>query len=231
MNNLILVRHGQSQWNKEKRFTGWMDIDLTDQGKSEAKQAGELIKELNINFDFCFTSNLKRSINTAEIILKNLNNKNIEVVKTDLLNERHYGGLTGLNKDEVIKKYGEKQVKIWRRSFDTSPPKMESSHPYKNKIKSNISSESLNDTYNRVVPYYEKNIKPLLLSKKNILIVFHGNSCRALLMKIFNISKKKISEFEIPTGNPLTIKFESNLKIKSYKYLDKNRAKKIIFNN
>tara|TARA_Y100000590_G_scaffold466244_1_gene640969 strand:- start:319 stop:1014 length:696 start_codon:yes stop_codon:yes gene_type:complete len=231
MNNLILVRHGQSQWNKEKRFTGWMDIDLTDKGKSEAKQAGELIKELNINFDFCFTSNLKRSINTAEIILKNLNNKNIEVVKTDLLNERHYGGLTGLNKDEVIKKYGEKQVKIWRRSFDTSPPKMESSHPYKNKIKSNISSESLNDTYNRVVPYYEKNIKPLLLSKKNILIVFHGNSCRALLMKIFNISKKKISEFEIPTGNPLTIKFESNLKIKSYKYLDKNRAKKIIFNN
>ena len=191
MNNLILVRHGQSQWNKEKRFTGWMDIDLTDKGKSEAKQAGELIKELNINFDFCFTSNLKRSINTAEIILKNLNNKNIEVVKTDLLNERHYGGLTGLNKDEVIKKYGEKQVKIWRRSFDTSPPKMESSHPYKNKIKSNISSESLNDTYNRVVPYYEKNIKPLLLSKKNILIVFHGNSCRALLMKIFNISKKK----------------------------------------
>ena len=231
MNNLILVRHGQSQWNKEKRFTGWMDIDLTDQGKSEAKQAGELIKELNINFDFCFTSNLKRSINTAEIILKNLNNKNIEVVKTDLLNERHYGGLTGLNKDDVIKKYGEKQVKIWRRSFDTSPPKMESSHPYKKKIKSNISSESLNDTYNRVVPYYEKNIKPLLLSKKNILIVFHGNSCRALLMKIFNISKKKISEFEIPTGNPLTIKFESNLKIKSYKYLDKNRAKKIIFNN
>ena len=169
MNNLILVRHGQSQWNKEKRFTGWMDIDLTDKGKSEAKQAGELIKELNINFDFCFTSNLKRSINTAEIILKNLNNKNIEVVKTDLLNERHYGGLTGLNKDEVIKKYGEKQVKIWRRSFDTSPPKMESSHPYKNKIKSNISSESLNDTYNRVVPYYEKNIKPLLLSKQTLL--------------------------------------------------------------
>ena len=230
MNNLILVRHGQSQWNKEKRFTGWMDIDLTDKGKSEAKQAGELIKELNINFDFCFTSNLKRSINTAEIILKNLNNKNIEVVKTDLLNERHYGGLTGLNKDEVIKKYGEKQVKIWRRSFDIPPPKMESIHPYKNKIKSDILSESLKDTFERVIPFFEENIKPLLLSKKNILIVFHGNSCRALLMKIFNISKKKITEFEIPTGNPLLIRFENNLKIIDYKYLDQKRAKKIIFN-
>ena len=230
MNNLILVRHGQSQWNKERRFTGWADIDLTNQGKSQAKYAGELIKKLNIDFHTCFTSNLKRAINSLDIILESLNNKEVEIIRTELLNERHYGGLTGLNKDETIKKYGEKQVKIWRRSFDIPPPKMESIHPYKNKIKSDILSESLKDTFERVIPFFEENIKPLLLSKKNILIVFHGNSCRALLMKIFNISKKKITEFEIPTGNPLLIRFENNLKIIDYKYLDQKRAKKIIFN-
>ena len=230
MNNLILVRHGQSQWNKERRFTGWADIDLTNQGKAEAKYAGKLIKKLNIDFHICFTSNLKRATNSLDIILKSLNNKKIEIIKTELLNERHYGGLTGLIKDETIKKYGKKQVKVWRRSFDIPPPEMESSHPYKNKIKSNILSESLKDTFERVVPYYEKNIKPLLSSKKNILIVFHGYSCRALLMKIFNISEKKIIEFEIPTGNPLLIKFENNLKITDYKYLDQKRSKEIIFN-
>ena len=230
MNNLILVRHGQSQWNKERRFTGWMDIGLTNQGKSEAKHAGELIKKLDINFQVCFTSNLIRAINSLEIILESLNNKGIEIIKTNSLNERHYGGLTGLNKDETIKKYGEKQVKIWRRSFDIPPPKMESNHPYKDKIKSNISSESLKNTFERVVPYYEKNIAPLL-TKKNIIIVFHGNSCRALLMKIFNISIKKITEFEIPTGNPIIIRFDNDLKIKDFEYLDKKRAKEIIFNN
>ena len=229
MNNLILVRHGQSQWNKERRFTGWMDIGLTNQGKSEAKHAGELIKKLDINFQVCFTSNLIRAINSLEIILESLNNKDIEIIKTDSLNERHYGGLTGLNKDETIKKYGEKQVKIWRRSFDIPPPKMESNHPYKDKIKSNISSESLKNTFERVVPYYEKNIAPLL-PKKNIIIVFHGNSCRALLMKIFRITKSKIDSFEIPTGNPLLIRFENNLVIKDFKYLDVKRSKKIIFN-
>ncbi len=230
MNNLILVRHGQSQWNKERRFTCWADIDLTNQVKSQAKYAVELIKKLNIDFHTCFTSNLKRAINSLDIILESLNNKKVEIIRTELLNERHYGGLTGLNKDETIKKYGEKQVKIWRRSFDIPPPKMENIHPYKNKIKSDILSESLKDTFERVIPFFEENIKPLLLSKKNILIVFHGNSCRALLMKIFNISKKKITEFEIPTGNPLLIRFENNLKIIDYKYLDQKRAKKIIFN-
>ena len=145
------------------------------------------------------------------------------------LNERHYGGLTGLNKDETIKKYGIEQVKIWRRSFNTSPPKMEPDHPLKNKIKSEILGESLKDTFERVVPYFNKNIKPLILSKKNILIVFHGNSCRALLMEILNISKKKISDFEIPTGNPLLIKFEKNFEVKDCKYLDEKRARKILF--
>ena len=230
MNNLILVRHGQSQWNKEKRFTGWADIDLTEKGKKEAKYAGQLIKKLNIEFDVCFTSKLKRAINTSEIILKVLNKNNIKVCKTSDLNERHYGELTGLNKDEIAKKFGIKQVLIWRRSLNIAPPPMKKNHPYKKKINSNILSESLKDTFNRVVPYYNENIKPLIISKKNILVIFHGNSCRALLMKIFNISKKKIDKFEIPTGNPMLVKFGEDGKILNYKYLDSKRSKKILFN-
>ena len=230
MNNLILVRHGQSLWNKERRFTGWADIDLTEQGRSEAKEAGKLIKELKIEFNSYFTSKLKRATESLEIILEILNKKNVEIIKTAALNERHYGGLTSLNKDDIIKKYGSKKVQVWRRSFDIPPPPMESNHPYKDKISSDILSESLKDTFNRVVPYYEKEIKPLISIKKNILIVFHGNSCRALLMRIFNISKEKIIKFEIPTGNPLLIEFDEKLLIKKYKYLDSKRSKKILFN-
>ena len=230
MSNLILCRHGMSFWNKSRRFTGWADIDLTKEGKNEARNAGELIKKLNIELDVCFTSQLKRAIDSLNIILKVLDKQNDQINKAWELNERHYGGLTSLNKDEIIKKYGNKQVQVWRRSFDIPPPKMQSDHPYKNKISSNILGESLKDTFERVMPYFEKKIKPLILSKKNILIVFHGNSCRALLMEIFNISKEKITEFEIPTGNPLLIKFEENLKIKNYRYLDKKRARKILFN-
>ena len=230
MNNLLLVRHGQSLWNKERRFTGWADIDLTKQGKFEAEQAGKLIKKLKIEIHAYFTSQLKRAVNTLEIILEVLNKKNAEIIKTTALNERHYGGLTSLNKNEIIKKYGHEQVQIWRRSYNISPPQMESQHPYKNKINSNILSESLEDTFKRVTPYYNENIEPLILSKKNILIVFHGNSCRALLKKIFNISNEKIVELEIPTGNPFLIKFGNNLKIEDYKYLDFKRAKKIFFN-
>ena len=230
MSNLILVRHGQSQWNKERRFTGWVDIDLTDQGKLEAENAGKLINKLNLEFHAYFTSQLIRASNSLNIILKVLNKSNVEINRAWELNERHYGGLTGLNKDETIKKYGDKQVKIWRRSFDTPPPEMELNHPYKNKISSSISSESLKDTFDRVMPYFNKKIKPLLQSNKNILIVFHGNSCRALLMSILNISKEKIIELEIPTANPLLIKFENELKVINYEYLDKKRAKKILFN-
>ncbi len=159
-----------------------------------------------------------------------LGGPNVEINKAWELNERHYGGLTGLNKDETIKKYGNKQVQIWRRSFDIPPPPMNSQHPYKSKINSHISSESLKDTFERVMPYYNKKIEPLISLKKNILIVFHGNSCRSLLKKIFNISNEKIVEFEIPTGNPLLIKFGKNLEVKEYKYLDSKRAKKILFN-
>ena len=230
MNNLILVRHGQSLWNKEKRFTGWADIDLTEQGKSEAVRAGQLIKKLNIEFHAYFTSQLKRAINSLEIILKILDKQNAEIIKDTALNERHYGELTSLNKDETIKKYGNKQVQIWRRSFDIPPPIMDSHHPYKNKINSNILSESLKDTLERVIPFYNEKIEPLISSKKNILIVFHGNSCRSLLKKILNISNEKIVKLEIPTGNPLLIRFGEKLKVKEYKYLDNMRAKKILFN-
>ena len=239
MNNLILVRHGQSFWNKERRFTGWADISLTEHGKSEAVQAGQLIKELNIEFDTYFTSVQKRAIHTLEIILGILNKKNSEIKKAYQLNERMYGSLTGLSKDAMVKKHGEKQVHIWRRSFDVPPPPMEKTHPNhpsKYKAYTNIplnkipTCESLKDTFERVVPYYEKEIEPLLLSKKNILISAHGNSLRALCKKIFNISKKRIVDFEINTGNPLLIIFDQNLKLKNYKYLDSKRAKKILFN-
>ena len=230
MNNLILVRHGQSKFNLEHRFTGFYDVELSSQGEAEAKYAGELIKKLNIEFDEYFTSELLRASKSLNIILKVLNKSNVEINKAWELNERHYGDLTGLNKDEMIKKHGINQVKIWRRSFDIPPPLMKTDHPYKNKINSSILGESLKDTFERVMPYFNQKIKPLILSDKNILIVFHGNSCRALLMKILNISKNNIINFEVPTGNPLLIRFEKNLEVKDYKYLDEKRAKKILFN-
>ena len=235
MNNLVLVRHGQSKWNKERRFTGWADIDLTEQGKVEANYAGKLIKKLNIDFDEYFTSELKRAKDTLNIISKILNKKNVKITKAWELNERHYGNLTSLNKDEIIKKLGANQVQIWRRSYDISPPPISLEHPFINKIYKNSSiskiptGESLKETYERVVPYYEKKIKPLISSNKNILIVFHGNSCRSLLKKILNISNEKIIKLEVPTGNPLLIKF-NNSEVKKYTYLDETRAKKIFFN-
>jgi len=239
MNNLILVRHGQSFWNKERRFTGWADIDLTEHGKFEARCAGQLIKELHIEFDAYFTSVQKRAINTIEIILDILNKKNSEIKKAWELNERHYGALTGLNKDEMMKKHGKQQVQIWRRSFDVPPPPMKKTHPNhpsKNKTYINIPTnkipncESLKNTFERVIPFYEKNIKPILSSNKNILISAHGNSLRALCKKLLNISDKKIINFEMPTGNPLLIVFDENLKVKKYKYLDAKRAKNILIN-
>ena len=239
MNNLLLLRHSQSLWNKQHRFTGWADIELTEQGKSEAKYAGQLIKKLNIQFHAYFTSVQKRAINTLEIILDVLDKKNSKIEKAWELNERHYGALTGLNKDEMMKKHGKKQVHIWRRSFDVPPPPMEKTHPNhpsKNKAYINIpadkipAGESLKNTFERVMPYYEENIKPLLSSNKNILIVAHGNSLRALCKKLLNISNKKIIDFEIPTGNPLLITFGKNLEVKKYKYLDDKRARNILFN-
>ena len=162
MNNLILIRHGQSQWNKERRFTGWADIDLTEEGKSEAKHAGKLIKELNIEFDYYFSSCLKRAFNSLTIILSTLDKSEAEITKAWELNERHYGDLTSLNKDQMIKKHGAKQISIWRRSYDIPPPPMSNQHLHRKNIYINIpkdkirESESLKDTFERVVPYYKK---------------------------------------------------------------------------
>ena len=157
-----------SLWNKDKRFTGWVDIDLHEKGKYEAKRAGQLIKDLQIEFDGYFTSQLKRAINSLNIILEVLDKSSVEINKAWELNERHYGNLTSFNKEEIKKKFGYKQVQIWRRSFDTRPPPMDKQHPYKDKINSNILCESLEDTVKRVVPYYEKKIKPLISSKRNV---------------------------------------------------------------
>jgi len=239
MNNLILVRHGQSLWNLQRRFTGWADVDLTENGHLEAKHAGHLIKELNIEFDTYFTSFQKRAISTLEIILDILNKQKSHIQKAWELNERHYGALTGLNKDELIKKHGKNQVHIWRRSFDIPPPPMKKTdpnHPSHNIAYKTIPAdkipvtESLKNTFERVVPYYKKNIEPLISSDKNILISAHGNSLRALCKNLLNISTKKIIDFEIPTGNPLLITFGNNLEVKQYKYLDNKRAKEILFN-
>ncbi len=239
MINLILVRHGQSQWNLENRFTGWYDSDLTDKGIEEAKKAGELIKSLNLKFEYGFTSFQKRAIRTFETIIQTSNLNIPNITKAWQLNERHYGGLQGLNKEETAKKHGIEQVMIWRRSYDTPPPPLDRNnpdHPVNSDVYKSIDSklipdtESLKDTYNRTVPYYLENIEPLLKNKKNILISAHGNSLRALCKKIFNISDEQIVKLEIPTGNPIQIEFDELLKIQTYKYLDATRAKEFIIN-
>ena len=192
--NLILVRHGQSEWNAKNLFTGWKDPGLTDQGVSEAKNAGKLILEQNIEFDVMYTSMLSRAQKTGDIILGILNHKQIPVIKNEALNERHYGSLAGLNKDDARKKWGEEQVHIWRRSFDIPPP----------------DGESLKDTADRVLPYFETEIMPKVISGSSILIAAHGNSLRALIMKLDSISSEDIVKLEIPTGAPIQYEFTSD---------------------
>ena len=239
MYNLILVRHGQSQWNLENRFTGWYDSELTKQGMEEAQQAGSLIKNLNINFNFAFTSFQKRAILTLDEINKKLDLSIKNIFKAWELNERHYGALQGLNKEETAKKHGEQQVKIWRRSYDVPHPTMDKSNPnhavhdpvYKNINKNLIpDTESLKDTFKRVIPYYEKNILSVLKKEKNVIISAHGNSLRSLCKKIFNITDASIVELEIPTGNPIHLTFKDNMSLSKYLYLDQKRAKKILIN-
>tara|TARA_B100001996_G_C18574211_1_gene559665 strand:+ start:289 stop:1005 length:717 start_codon:yes stop_codon:yes gene_type:complete len=236
MPHLILIRHGQSEWNLKKRFTGWVDIDLTAQGKLEACKAGELIKELNLKIDYFFTSFQLRAINTLKLILNTLRAKD-KPIKAWELNERHYGALTGLNKNEMKKKYGEKKIHEFRRSWNVKPDPLDKDstyHPinietYKNIPQENIpDSESLQDTYKRVVSYYKKNIENKIKENKNIVISAHGNSIRALCKFLFKLDEKKISLLEIPTGNPLVINFNKKLKILDIKYLDKSRAKDLI---
>ena len=189
--NLILVRHGQSEWNAKNLFTGWKDPGLTDQGVSEAKNAGKLILEQKIEFDVMYTSMLSRAEKTGDIILGILNHKEIPIIKNEALNERHYGSLAGLNKDDARKKWGDEQVHIWRRSFDMPPP----------------DGESLKDTADRVLPYFETEIMPKVISGSSILIAAHGNSLRALIMKLDSISPEDIVKLEIPTGAPIQYEF------------------------
>ena len=234
MSHLILVRHGQSQWNLEKRFTGWVDVDLAPNGKLEACKAGELIKELKLNLDFFFCSYQKRAIETLDLILNTLRVKNNNVIKSWQLNERHYGALTGLNKDEMKIKLGEKKIKEFRRSWDVAPDPLNQNSPYhpvnidtyKNVPRDKIpDTESLKDTFERVTNYYEKNISDKI--DKNIVIAAHGNSIRALCKYLFKINENDISKLEIPTGNPLLIEFEKGI-VKNARYLDKERAQDLI---
>ena len=192
--NLVLVRHGQSEWNAKNLFTGWKDPGLTDQGIAEAKNAGRLILEQKIRFDLMYTSMLSRAQKTGDIILGVLNHKEVLIVKNEALNERDYGSLAGLNKDDARKQWGEEQVHIWRRSFDIPPP----------------DGESLKDTADRVLPYFEAEIMPKVISGSSILIAAHGNSLRALIMKLDSISSEDIVKLEIPTGAPIQYEFTSD---------------------
>ena len=237
MNNLILVRHGQSEWNLENRFTGWVDVDLAPKGKLEACKAGELIKEQKTKIDYFFTSYQKRAINTLKLILNTLRIKDVQIIKAWQLNERHYGSLTGLNKDEMKKKLGKKKVQKFRRSWNISPDPLSKNNPYhpanieayKDVPLENIpDTESLKDTYERVFPYFKKEILSKLEDNKNILISAHGNSLRAICKFLFKLGENKIPKLEIPTGNPLFISFNDKNEITKCHYLDKNRAKDLI---
>ena len=234
MSYLVLVRHGQSVWNLEKKFTGWVDVDLTENGKSEAKKAGELINKNNLTIDLYFSSVQLRAKNTLKIIQGELKDNKVPSEAWEL-NERHYGALTGLNKDEMKVKLGEDKVHQFRRSWDLRPDPLDKQNPYhpsnieiyKNIPEDKIpSTESLKDTYERVIDFYKKKIE--IINDKNILISAHGNSIRALCKYLFNLDNDVISKLEIPTGNPLLIEVNVDRKVLSAKYLDSDRAKDLL---
>ena len=216
---LILCRHGESEWNLENRFTGWADVDLTPKGEQEAKDAGLTLKHEQLSFDLAYTSVLKRATRTLWIMLEEMSLTWIPVINALELNERHYGALQGLNKSQVAAEYGEEQVQIWRRSYDTPPPPLgndDERHPRFEIRYAGVSdlpaSESLKDTLLRVKPYWQTKIMPSLLGNQDVLIVAHGNSLRAMVKMIENISDKEIMNFNIPTGIPLAYEFNDNLK-------------------
>ncbi|MFA5931668.1 MAG: 2,3-diphosphoglycerate-dependent phosphoglycerate mutase [archaeon] len=227
MYKIVLVRHGESTWNKENKFTGWVDVPLSEKGTQEAKEAGKKLKKEGFVFDIVFTSVLKRANQTMDLILKELNQKP-EIKKSWRLNERHYGALQGLNKSETAAKYGEEQVKIWRRSYDIRPPELKSTDQmfpgndslYKNVSKSDLPlAECLKDTVARVLPYWNSEIVPMIKSNKKILITAHGNSIRAIVKYLDNVSEKEIIELNIPTGIPLVYELDKNLKPIKHYYL------------
>jgi 2,3-bisphosphoglycerate-dependent phosphoglycerate mutase len=211
MPNLILIRHGESQWNLENRFTGWVDVPLSPKGEQEAKAAGEKLK--SYKFDKAFTSKLQRANNTLNYILQANGQINLPTEYDTALNERHYGALQGLNKAETAKKYGEDQVKIWRRSYDVPPPKE------KTELNPDGTSESLKDTAARTLPYWEKKIFPEIKNGKNIIVAAHGNSLRSIVMHLDKLTKEEVLELNIPTGAPLLYVFDANGTIVEKKYL------------
>jgi 2,3-bisphosphoglycerate-dependent phosphoglycerate mutase len=228
MYKLVLLRHGQSTWNLENRFTGWTDVGLTPQGVDEAHLAGTLLKEGGFSFDLAYTSVLKRAIKTLWISLEEMGLEWIPVINAWQLNERHYGNLQGLNKAEMTEKFGEAQVKIWRRSYDTPPPALEDDDPRHPRFDARYAglsasqlpaSESLKITLERVLPYWHAEIAPAILSGKRLLLVAHGNSMRAIVKYLDDISEASITEVNIPTGVPLVYELDENLKPIRHYYL------------
>ena len=230
MPRLILLRHGQSQWNLENRFTGWVDVDLTDQGEAEATRGGELIAKAGFKPDVMFTSVLNRAKRTGAMALESAGLKDVPVIEDWRLNERHYGGLTGLNKAETAEKHGDEQVKIWRRSYDTPPPPLAPGGEFDFTTDPRYAgqdipdTESLKTTLERVLPYWNSAIAPRLKAGEDVLIAAHGNSLRAIVKHLFDVPDDRIVGVEIPTGNPLDIELDADLKPVSARYLDKDRA-------
>ena len=225
MPTLVLIRHGQSAWNLENRFTGWWDVDVTEKGAAEAWAAGELMREKGLDFDCCFTSVQTRAIKTLHLALEAMGRLWLPVEKDWHLNERHYGGLTGLDKAETAAKHGDEQVKIWRRSFDTPPPPLDAGSPFdlsKDRRYAGIdipATESLKDTIARVLPYWESRIAPQLKAGKRVLISAHGNSLRALVKHLSGISDAEITGLEIPTGQPIVYDLADDLTARDRYYL------------
>ena len=230
MPKLVLLRHGQSQWNLDDRFTGWVDVDLTPAGEAEAKKGGELIKAAGLEFTRAFSSVLTRAIRTGEFALQTAGQLWIPMTKDWRLNERHYGGLTGLNKTETAKVHGEAQVKIWRRSYDIPPPPLAPGGTFDFAADRRYAgvalptTESLKTTLERVLPYWTSDIAPTLAAGETILVAAHGNSLRAIVKHLFAVPDDKIVGVEIPTGNPLLIDLDAGLDPASARYLDEARA-------
>ncbi len=226
MPTLVLLRHGQSQWNLENRFTGWWDVDLSDLGITEARAAGKLLCEKGFDFDVCFTSVLTRAIRTLNLVLHEMDQLWLPVAKNWRLNERHYGGLTGLNKQEMIEKVGAEQVKIWRRSYDIPPPPLEPGSQYDVSGERRYAgidvprTESLKDTIARALPYYHSEIEPALRAGERVLIAAHGNSLRGIIKYLSNIGDEEIVALEIPTGKPIVYELADDLSVISRYYLD-----------
>ena len=230
MPKLVLLRHGQSRWNLENRFTGWVDVDLTPAGEAEARRGGELMRQAGLRFDRAYTSVLTRAIRTLSITLEAAGHPPVPTAQDWRLNERHYGGLTGLDKAETAAKHGAEQVQIWRRSYDVPPPPLEAGSEYDFHADPRYAgsdipdTESLKTTLERVLPYWEAEIAPKLKAGETILVAAHGNSLRAIIKHLFKVPDDQIVGVEIPTGNPLVIELDADLTPVSARYLDEARA-------